>query len=42
MDCVAVLTDHSAFDYGLIASAASLIYDSRNAFKDQKPNVVRL
>jgi UDP-N-acetyl-D-glucosamine dehydrogenase len=42
MDCVAVLTDHSAFDYDLIAGAASLIYDTRNAFKDQKPNIVRL
>jgi len=43
MDCVAILTDHSVFDYELIADAASLVYDTRNALKAfPKPNVVRL
>jgi UDP-N-acetyl-D-glucosamine dehydrogenase len=43
MDCVAVLTDHSQFDYGLIASSALLIYDTRNAMRNfPKANVVRL
>src|SRR5687768_1202590 len=43
MDCVAVLTDHSAFDYGLIANSASLIFDTRNALKNfPRANVVRL
>src|SRR5918994_4230315 len=34
MDCVAVLTDHSSFDYSLIAQHSSLIFDTRNALKD--------
>jgi UDP-N-acetyl-D-mannosaminuronate dehydrogenase len=43
MDCVAVLTDHSVLDFSLIASSASLIFDTRNALKDfPKANVVRL
>jgi UDP-N-acetyl-D-glucosamine dehydrogenase len=43
MDCVAILTDHSAVDYALIANSASLIFDTRNALKNfPKANVVRL
>ena len=43
MDCVAILTDHSTFDYEMIADAASLIFDTRNALqKFPKANVVRL
>ena len=43
MDCVAILTDHSVFDYALIAEAASLVYDTRDALKAfPKPSVVRL
>ncbi len=34
MDCVAVLTDHSSFDYSIIAQHSSLIFDTRNALKD--------
>lgn len=30
-DCVAVLTDHSAFDYARDLSGATLVYDARNA-----------
>jgi UDP-N-acetyl-D-glucosamine dehydrogenase len=32
-DCVILVTDHSAYDYGWIASRAPLIVDTRNAFK---------
>src|SRR5262249_61838858 len=30
-DCVVILTDHSAFDYSLIARHAAAIVDTRNA-----------
>jgi UDP-N-acetyl-D-glucosamine dehydrogenase len=30
-DCVLIVTDHSAFDYDLIAEHAKLIVDTRNA-----------
>jgi UDP-N-acetyl-D-mannosaminuronate dehydrogenase len=33
MDCVAILTDHSAFDYAMVAKFASTILDTRNALK---------
>lgn len=32
-DCVVLVTDHSCFDYEAIARRASLIYDTRNAFR---------
>jgi UDP-N-acetyl-D-glucosamine dehydrogenase len=32
-DCVVVLTDHAAFDYGLVADAARLIVDTRDALR---------
>lgn len=32
-DCVVLLTDHRDYDYDLIASQATLIVDTRNAFK---------
>ncbi len=35
-DLVLLVTDHSVFDYGWIASQARLIVDTRNAFKDHK------
>ncbi len=35
-DCVLLVTDHSAYDYGWIASQARLIVDTRNAFAGQK------
>ena len=34
MDCVVVLTDHSNFNYSMIAQHSSLIFDTRNALKD--------
>jgi UDP-N-acetyl-D-glucosamine dehydrogenase len=33
MDCVVVLTDHSLFDYEMIAAYSPLILDGRNALK---------
>jgi UDP-N-acetyl-D-glucosamine dehydrogenase len=32
-DCVLILTNHSCFDYGVIAERASLVVDTRNALK---------
>ena len=43
MDCVAILTDHSVFDYALIANFASLVFDTRNALREfPKAKVMRL
>ncbi|MEW6724064.1 MAG: nucleotide sugar dehydrogenase [Bacillota bacterium] len=42
-DCVVLLTDHSAFDYSLIAQHARRIVDTRNAFKGMvQPNIFRI
>jgi UDP-N-acetyl-D-glucosamine dehydrogenase len=35
-DCVVIITDHTAFDYELIASKARIVVDSRNALKNVK------
>jgi UDP-N-acetyl-D-glucosamine dehydrogenase len=32
-DCVVIVTDHSAFDYGMIAREAKVVVDTRNAMK---------
>jgi UDP-N-acetyl-D-glucosamine dehydrogenase len=43
MDCVAILTDHSSFDYALVAKFSSLILDTRNAMKGfSRPNLILL
>ena len=34
MDLIAILTDHSAFDYAMVAEFSPLIFDTRNAVKD--------
>jgi UDP-N-acetyl-D-glucosamine dehydrogenase len=34
MDCVVVLTDHSSFDYSMIAAHSPLIVDCRNVLKE--------
>jgi UDP-N-acetyl-D-glucosamine dehydrogenase len=39
-DCVAILTDHSRYDYPMIADHARLILDTRNAVK--KPGLKKL
>ncbi len=41
-DVVVLVTDHSCVDYGLVQRHAQLIFDSRNAFKGDFPNVVKL
>ncbi len=42
-DCVAILTPHRAFDLDWLAEHAALVFDARNAFRDdRRPNVVRL
>lgn len=41
-DCVAILTDHSTFDYREIVSVAPVIVDTRNAIKELHPNVFKL
>ncbi len=40
-DVVLLATGHSAFDYALIARHATLIVDTRGAFPDRLPNVVK-
>jgi UDP-N-acetyl-D-glucosamine dehydrogenase len=43
-DCVLIVTDHSAYDWGWIARHASLIVDTRNATRgltDAKAAIVR-
>jgi hypothetical protein len=43
VDCVAIVTPHSAYDLEWIADNASLVFDARNAFgSDRRKNVVRL
>ena len=40
-DCVLILTDHSAFDYELVAKHSPLVFDCRNAYKNApRPNVI--
>jgi UDP-N-acetyl-D-glucosamine dehydrogenase len=41
-DCVAILTDHTAFDYDAIVRHAGLVVDTRNAVKHGAPHVFRL
>jgi UDP-N-acetyl-D-glucosamine dehydrogenase len=43
MDCVVILTDHSAFDYAVIAKFSALILDTRNAMKGfSRPDLILL
>ena len=43
MDCVVVLTDHSTFNYAVIAAHSPLIVDGRNVFKNvSRSNVIPL
>jgi UDP-N-acetyl-D-glucosamine dehydrogenase len=42
VDCVAILTDHHAFDYNNLVATAALIVDTRNAIKSAHPHVLRL
>ena len=40
-DCVAILTDHSAYDYQRILRQAKLIIDTRNAIKEKNSKVFK-
>ena len=43
MDCVVVLTDHSAFNYAMVAAHSPLIIDTRNALRSfSSPHIIRL
>jgi len=43
MDCVAILTDHSIFDYAMIAKHSQLILDTRNALRGfSRPDLILL
>ena len=43
MDCVVVLTEHSAFEYEMVATYSPLVLDCRNALKNfSSPNLVCL
>ncbi len=41
-DCVVVVTDHSAFDYGRLQGIAKVVVDTRNAISSPGPHVTRL
>src|SRR5947207_1805911 len=41
-ECVAILTDHRAFDYRSMIDAAPLIVDTRNAIQQRYPHVFRI
>ncbi len=41
-DCVALLTDHSDYDYPQIAGAAHLVVDTRNAFRNVQNPAARI
>lgn len=41
-DCVILATDHTCFDYNMIAKNARLIVDTRNGFKEYRENIVKL
>lgn len=41
-DCVAILTDHSEFDYNNICAKAHMVFDSRNATKNVPKGVGRV
>ncbi len=36
-DCVAIVTDHQAFDYAAVLRQPGLVFDARNATKDLEP-----
>lgn len=41
-DCIVLATEHSCFDYKMIARNAQLIVDTRNGFKEHQKNIVKL
>ncbi|GAB4245984.1 MAG: nucleotide sugar dehydrogenase [Acidobacteriota bacterium] len=41
-DLVVLTTDHSAVDYPMVQAHAQVIFDTRNAYRGEYPNVVKL
>jgi UDP-N-acetyl-D-glucosamine dehydrogenase len=41
-DCVVVVTDHTAFDYGQLQRVGKVVVDTRNAIRSPGPHVTRL
>ena len=41
VDAILIATDHSGVDYGMIASNAQLIVDSRGVYREARDNVVK-
>jgi UDP-N-acetyl-D-glucosamine dehydrogenase len=41
-DLVAVLTNHSCFDFAMIQANSQLIFDTRNAYKAPAENIFKL
>lgn len=41
-DLVVLVTDHTCFDYKMIQHHSSILFDTRNAFKEASKNVVKL
>ena len=41
-DCVVIITDHSSVDYKVLQKKARLIFDTRNIYKKNYSNVVKL
>jgi len=41
-DCVAIITNHSKFDYNMILEKAQLVFDARNALKELGKNSVKV
>ncbi|MCM8786776.1 MAG: nucleotide sugar dehydrogenase [Candidatus Omnitrophica bacterium] len=41
-DCVVIVTDHSKLDYQFIKKHSKFIFDTRNVYKKDYPNIMRL
>lgn len=41
-DCIILATEHTSFDYNMIANKSKLIVDTRNGFKEYRENIVKL
>jgi UDP-N-acetyl-D-glucosamine dehydrogenase len=42
LDCAVICTDHSAFDYQMIADHASCVVDTRNAMAVVEPSKAKI
>ncbi|MEM7816615.1 MAG: UDP binding domain-containing protein, partial [Candidatus Aenigmatarchaeota archaeon] len=41
-NCVIIVTDHSNIDYNFLRENSKFIFDTRNVYKKNYPNVIRL